>query len=211
MFTHYKDRDTVAPQRSSEEHSACEEGFGKEAVVTYITLPLQGRRKEVHHLLLITAPSKPSEYFQSNRLTDWRGRSWGIMSATPNIPLGVALTCLMFTVCTGFSLLLCHSWISILKPSLFCGWSPWDDTRPGPNWNNQRMVRAECVSRLTVAYFVTSIFQMMRWDLLDSLLTLVFCWATAFPLAQALCTKSILWTSKPTRHAHVPTCFRKPA
>lgn len=51
--------------------------------------------------------------------------------------------------------------------------------------------------------FGTSISQIMKSDLLDSPPSLEFWRVTVFLRAQPLSTKSMLFTSEPTRHAHV--------
>lgn len=56
--------------------------------------------------------------------------------------------------------------------------------------------------------FGTSISQITRSDLLGSL-SLEFCRLTVFLMAQPLSTKFMLFTSKPTRYAHM-SAFRQP-
>lgn len=57
--------------------------------------------------------------------------------------------------------------------------------------------------------FGTSISQIMKSDLLDSPPSLEFWRVTVFLRAQPLSTKSMLFTSEPTRHAHV-SALRQP-
>ena len=57
--------------------------------------------------------------------------------------------------------------------------------------------------------FGTSISQIMKSDLLDSPPSLEFWWFTVFLMAQPLSTKSVLFTSEPTRYAHM-SAFRQP-